>query len=113
LAVKIGDVFLGYTDLSNKELIVEDFDFELKVAVAYMDKDGYLGEWVEVDIRDNKENAALTLPDIGGWLFLFSLACVGLVISVIKLIRDIWIIKSAQKRIAPERSTRSSGTLRE
>lgn len=113
LAVKIGDVFLGYADLSNKELIVEDYDFELKVAVAYMDKDGNLGEWVEVEIQNNEEYSALTLPDIGGWLFLFSLACVGLVISVIKLIRDIQAIKSAQKRVAPERSTRSSGTLRE
>ena len=103
MAIRIGDVFLGYADISNQELIIGDYDFEkgLEISAAYMNYDGDLGEWVKLDTKDEDNAAALTSaePIASRFLAIIMLpfAALGLVLSIIRLIEDIRSIKKRPK----------------
>lgn len=100
VAIKIGDVFLGYADVLNGEIVIEDYDFELPVYAAYANESGDISEWVEVVIDDDLNESANTTTSLDWWrvasFVLLPFAIVGLILSVIRLIEDLKALKSAQ-----------------
>ena len=93
LALRINDYFLGYTDVSNEELVIDDVDFsDIRIAVGAMSAGLALGDMTEVVVENNVEivPTAVALP----WWQILAIAALPfgfilLIRVVIRLLEDI------------------------
>lgn len=70
LELRVNDYLLGYADVANEELVVDDVDFSnTKIAMGYMDSSYNLGEMAELEIEGVAE-PVLTSASISWWRIL-------------------------------------------
>lgn len=97
LGVRFNDYFLGYTDVTNEELVIDDVDFsDAKLAVGSMNERYSLGEMAELKI-DSATESVSTSASLSWWRILAIAALpfgfIVLIKIAIKLAKDLARVK--------------------
>lgn len=104
LEVRVNDYLLGYVDVANEELVIDDVDFsDINVAMGYMDSGYNMGEMAELEIEGIDEsvpdpviNPVPTSTSLPWWRIL---AIAGLPFGFVLLVKVIVKFVKDAKRV--------------
>ena len=97
LALRINDYFMGFADIANEELVIDDVNFsDIRIAMGNVDAGYNVGEMSELKIEGITESVP-TSASLPWWrilaIMLLPICILGLVRAILRLVLDITRMK--------------------